>query len=120
MITEMVSFRAGGRTLAAYTARPEGSGPFPGVLVIHEAWGLNENIKEIARRFAGEGYAALAVDLHRHDGGFLLVITENFHQHVDDVFHEVHRIVMDDHVPWDIQLGCLADEVQGFGIGHGG
>jgi carboxymethylenebutenolidase len=32
-------------------------------LVIHEAWGLNDNIRDIARRFAAEGYAALAVDL---------------------------------------------------------
>jgi carboxymethylenebutenolidase len=63
MFTETVSFSAGGRTLAAYTARPDGAGPFAGVLVIHEAWGLNENIKDIARRFAAEGYAALAVDL---------------------------------------------------------
>jgi carboxymethylenebutenolidase len=33
------------------------------VVVIHEAFGLNENIREIADRFAGEGYVALAVDL---------------------------------------------------------
>lgn len=36
---------------------------FPGVLVIHEIFGLNDNIRGIAERFAGEGYAALAVDL---------------------------------------------------------
>ena len=48
---------------SAYYARPEGTGPFPGVIVIHEIYGLNENIKDIARRFAREGYAALAVDL---------------------------------------------------------
>ncbi|HLW02202.1 MAG TPA: dienelactone hydrolase family protein [Ktedonobacterales bacterium] len=48
---------------SAYYARPDGAGPFPGVVVIHEAYGLNENIKDIARRFAREGYAALAVDL---------------------------------------------------------
>lgn len=46
-----------------YLALPEGDGPNPGVVVIHEAYGLNDNIKEIARRFANEGYAALAVDL---------------------------------------------------------
>ena len=47
----------------AYVAMPDGAGPFPGVVVIHEAYGLNEDVKEIARRFADEGYAALAVDL---------------------------------------------------------
>ncbi len=46
-----------------YFAAPEGAGPFPGVVVIHEAYGLNENIRDIARRFADQGYAALAVDM---------------------------------------------------------
>jgi carboxymethylenebutenolidase len=42
---------------------PDGDGPHPGVVVIHEAYGLNDNIRDIAGRFAREGYAALAVDL---------------------------------------------------------
>lgn len=46
-----------------YAALPDGDGPHPAVVVIHEAYGLNENIKEITRRFADTGYAALAVDL---------------------------------------------------------
>ena len=63
MKAEMISFPSGGRNLTAYYARPEGENPLPGVLIIHEIFGLNENMREIARRFAGEGYAALAVDL---------------------------------------------------------
>ena len=46
-----------------YAALPDANGPHPGVVVIHEAGGLNENIREIAGRFAESGYAALAVDL---------------------------------------------------------
>ena len=46
-----------------FLALPDGGGPFPGVVVIHEAYGLNDNIKGIAERLANEGYAALAVDL---------------------------------------------------------
>jgi carboxymethylenebutenolidase len=46
-----------------YLATPDGPGPHPGVVVIHEAHGLNDNIKEITRRFADAGYIALAVDL---------------------------------------------------------
>jgi carboxymethylenebutenolidase len=61
--TADTSFPTGSARRDAYLARPEGSGPFPGVVVIHEAYGLNENIKDIARRFANEGYVALAVDL---------------------------------------------------------
>jgi carboxymethylenebutenolidase len=47
----------------AYVAQPEGPGPFPGLIVIHEITGLNENIREIAGQFARRGYKALAVDL---------------------------------------------------------
>ena len=46
-----------------YLVTPDGSGPHPGVVVIHEAYGLNDNIKDICGRFAAEGYVALAVDL---------------------------------------------------------
>lgn len=46
-----------------HLALPEGNGPHPGVVIIHEAYGLNDNIKDIAHRFAEQGYAALAVDL---------------------------------------------------------
>jgi carboxymethylenebutenolidase len=42
---------------------PEGAGPYPGVIVVHEAFGLNDNIRGICRRFAEQGYAALGVDL---------------------------------------------------------
>lgn len=42
---------------------PDGAGPHPGVVVIHEAFGLTQNIRDITKRFAGEGYVALAVDL---------------------------------------------------------
>lgn len=55
--------RATGRPLKAYFAAPEASGPHPGVVVIHEAYGLNENIRQVADRFADTGYASLAVDL---------------------------------------------------------
>src|ERR1700682_1979247 len=46
-----------------YLVTPDGPGPHPGVVVIHEAHGLNENIKGISERFGSEGYVALAVDL---------------------------------------------------------
>ncbi len=62
---ETISFPAGSNTAQreGYLVRPEGDGPFPAVVIIHEAYGLNENIKDIAHRFADEGYVALAVDL---------------------------------------------------------
>lgn len=62
-VTQMATFQSESRQLEGYLARPQGEGPFPGIVVIHEAYGLNENIKDISRRFADQGYAALAVDL---------------------------------------------------------
>jgi carboxymethylenebutenolidase len=62
-IAQMTSFQSGNRQIEGYMARPEGEGPFPGIVVIHEIYGLNENIKDIAHRFAEQGYVALAVDL---------------------------------------------------------
>ena len=63
--TQTVSFQGEKQRLRGYLARPAepGEGPFPSVVIIHEAFGLNENIQEIARRFADAGYAVLAVDL---------------------------------------------------------
>jgi carboxymethylenebutenolidase len=58
-----VHFDSGGATLAGYLALPDGPGPHPGLVAIHELYGLNANMRGVADRFAGEGYAALAVDL---------------------------------------------------------
>ncbi len=49
----------------AYLALPEGAeAPMPGVVVIHEWWGLNDHIRHWADRLASDGYAAVAVDLY--------------------------------------------------------
>jgi carboxymethylenebutenolidase len=65
-----------------YLAAPDGSGPHPAVVVIHEAYGLNDDMKDITHRLAEAGYVALAVDLFsdrnravcmaRYMGGMLL------------------------------------------------
>src|SRR6266480_5565007 len=59
----MTSLQSGRRQLEGYIAHPGGDGPFPGIILIHEIFGLNENMKDISRRFADQGYVALAVDL---------------------------------------------------------
>jgi carboxymethylenebutenolidase len=61
----MVQFKSGDETIGGYLSLPEGKGPFPGMILVHEWWGLNNQIKGEADRFAGLGYAALAVDLYR-------------------------------------------------------
>ena len=47
-----------------YLAEPSESGEYPGLILIHEWWGLNDNIRDLAMQYAGEGYIALAVDLY--------------------------------------------------------
>ena len=51
-------------SLARALGRAPGDTLLPGLIVIHEWWGLNDNIRAAARRLAGEGYRVLAVDLY--------------------------------------------------------
>jgi carboxymethylenebutenolidase len=61
----MVDFQGGNRAkkTKGFLARPQNVGKNPALIVIHEFWGLVDQIKDVARRFANEGYATLAVDL---------------------------------------------------------
>jgi carboxymethylenebutenolidase len=69
MLAENVQFEGqDGDLISGYLARPLGAGPFPGVIVIHEVFGLVTHIKEITRKMAAHGYAALAPDLHHREG----------------------------------------------------
>lgn len=57
-----------GEIIGAYMARPLGDGPYPGVIVIHEVFGLVEHTKELVRKFAAHGYIAVAPDLYYREG----------------------------------------------------
>ncbi len=50
--------------IEGYLAKPILSGDYPGIVMIHEWWGLNENIKVMADKLASHGYIVLAVDLY--------------------------------------------------------
>ena len=60
-----VSYESGDETVAAEMYTPGGKGPFPGLIVIHEWWGLNDWVKEQASKLADQGYVTLAIDLYR-------------------------------------------------------
>ncbi len=60
----MVHYRSDGVTVRAYLAGPQTKEKPPAVIVVQEWWGLNDHIKDVARRFAAEGYAAIAPDLY--------------------------------------------------------
>lgn len=55
-------------TMPAYRAQPQGSGPYPVVLVVQEIFGVHEYIKDICRRLAKEGYLAIAPELYARQG----------------------------------------------------
>src|SRR5438046_3061283 len=66
---EAIEVKSGGDTIKGYLARPSQPGDNPGIVVIHEAFGLVEHIRDLARRFANIGYNALAPDLYSRKGG---------------------------------------------------
>lgn len=51
-------------SIPGHLAKPEASGPWPGLVVIHEWWGLTDHIKSVADRFASIGYLTFAPDLY--------------------------------------------------------
>lgn len=86
-----VSYKSGDETVQGILYTPSGKGPFPGLVVIHEYWGLNDWVKEQASKLADQGYVALAVDLYRGK-----VAT------TPDLAHELMRGVPEDRAKRDL------------------
>jgi len=87
-----VSYKSGDETVHGILYTPEGRGPHPGLIVIHEWWGLNDWVKEQASKLADQGYVALAVDLYR---GKVATTPEEA--------HEIMRGVPEDRANRDLQ-----------------
>lgn len=64
IISEQVNVFRGSETMLCHLARPVDGGPYAAVVVAMEAWGLNDQIKRIANRFAAEGFVAIVPDLY--------------------------------------------------------
>lgn len=86
-----VSYKSGDETVHAILYTPEGQGPFPGIVVIHEWWGLNDWVKEQAAKLADQGYVALAIDLYRGK------VADN-----PDLAHELMRGLPEDRAKRDL------------------
>lgn len=65
--------------LPAWQSTPSGEGPWPGVVVVHEIFGLNDDIRAHCARFAAEGFLALAPDLYGR-GNYLKCLVQTFRQ----------------------------------------
>lgn len=79
-----IMLSSGRDRIPAYEARPAGGGKYPVVVVIVEIFGLHEHIKDICRRFAKEGYYAIAPEPFHREGGVL---------HLTDI-QEILKIVL--------------------------
>src|SRR5437762_10812880 len=69
MIAETISMNGDkGEPISAYVARPDGAGPYPGVVLIHHAPGWDEFYREFSRRFAEHGFIAICPNLYEAYG----------------------------------------------------
>jgi carboxymethylenebutenolidase len=118
---EDIEFAGPASDLVGYLARPDRAGPFPGVLVIHENRGLNEHIRDVARRFAGEGFLALAVDLVSRAGGSSADASANTaalsQADPDDLVVDLEAFIASLQEQPDVRAGGVA--VTGFCFGGG-
>lgn len=107
---ENISIPQGQVKIAGYLAKPKSDAPVPGLILIHEWYGLNDWVKQQADRFAEKGYVALAVDLYRGE-----VAKDGEHA------HELMRGLPDERALGDIKAAfaelAMRKEVRGEKIG---
>jgi carboxymethylenebutenolidase len=87
-----VTYKSGDENVSGMLCTPAGKGPFPGLIVIHEYWGLNDWVKEQASKLADQGYVTMAIDLYRGK-----VAT------TPDAAHEIMRGVPEDRAMRDLK-----------------
>lgn len=107
MATESLSFDTSNGATTAYVAMPEQPGE-KAVVVIQEWWGLNDHIKDIANRYAAEGFIAIAPDLYR---GQLATNAE-------DAGRMMHELKIEDGL--DTIKNCVDAAASKHGISHFG
>ena len=94
--TETVQFPSGKETVGGFLASPEKPGRYPGLIVVHEWWGLNDWVKEQTVKLASQGFVALAVDLYRGK-----VATDS------NEAHELSRGLPNDRAILDLMAGIV-------------
>ncbi len=94
MITETVTIDSihGGKPIGAYLSRPDTPGNGPALIVIHEWWGLVPHIKDVADRYASQGYVTVAPDLY---GGAVGTSPEEASKLSSSVTPEISKKMLD-------------------------
>jgi carboxymethylenebutenolidase len=96
IVTKKVLIPVRDGQLPAYQAHPQGNGPFPVVLVVQEIFGVHEYIQDVVRRFAHEGYYAIAPDLYARQGDPTKI------QSIQTLFTDIVSKVPDEQVLLDL------------------
>ena len=95
-----------GKAMPIYVARPEGAGPFPGLVVIMEIFGANDHMQAVTRRFAEAGYVAACPDFFYRleertkpysdmQGAFAMRNTLHDDKMIDDIGRAVNLLKQD-------------------------
>jgi carboxymethylenebutenolidase len=94
IVTQELTVKTGSENMPCHLARPASGGPYPAIVVVMEAFGLNGNIKKITDRFASEGFVAISPNLY---------------------FRQRNNVVGYDDLPGAIKLmgGVTDDEIAG-------
>jgi len=82
MSTKWLTVSTADGPMQAYLAEPDGGGPYPGVLVLQEAFGVNAYVRSVAERLADDGYVALAPEVFHRQG-----------KHVEIPYDHMPRVV---------------------------
>jgi carboxymethylenebutenolidase len=102
-----------------YISRPDEAGTVPVVLIIPDIAGLTGSEKDLCRRFAREGIAAISIDLYGEKGDPLDLYNSLTDDRALYILEEVHQFLVSDDVAWNAEdrIGILGMDVGGrFGI----
>ncbi|HWC31460.1 MAG TPA: dienelactone hydrolase family protein, partial [Dehalococcoidia bacterium] len=105
LTAQAVTYPGPAGELKGYLAQPRTGGPFPAVLVIHENRGLVDHTRDVVRRYAKEGFVALAVDMASRGGGSTADTQQNLGL--------LNQVSAEDHVK-DLQAGLDYLKTQSF------
>ena len=95
--------------MPAYYARPQGTGPYPTVLVVQEIFGVHEHIKDVCRRFAKAGYLAVAPALYAREGDVSTM------SDINQIISQVVSKVPDEQVMQDLDATVAWAKAEGRG-----
>lgn len=109
----------GAQHRAGYIARPDEAGKFPVVFVIQDINGMNSFEKDLCRRLARRGFAAVTLDMYREAGDPVDAYISLRDSRALADLDELHEFVLSDDVDWNVSgdVGILATDVGGrFGL----